>query len=153
MAPDDERLRESLTLAEEAGLQLEFDSIKLRGDVHPNTARLTVRRDGPEVRVTGSSLGAGRILITDIQGYPVEVTGDLPTLFFIANDEPGIVAAASGVLARDGENIATMRASRHRRGGDAIHIYELDEVPSDAAVSAIEALAGVSVARVVDRVT
>ncbi len=153
LAPDDERLRDSLTLAEDMGLVIEFDTVKLRGDVHPNTARLTVERSGSEVTVTGSSLGAGRILITDIDGYPVETSGDLPTLIFIATDEPGIVLAASGVLARDGENIAAMRASRRRRGGDAIHIYELDSVPSAVAVSDIEAIPGVAWARVVDRVT
>ena len=82
LAPDDERLRDALTLAADAGLDIEFDTVKLRGDVHPNTARLSVERLGSEVRITGSSLGAGRILVTDIDGYPVEVSGDLPTLVF-----------------------------------------------------------------------
>jgi L-serine dehydratase len=152
-APDDERLRDALTLAADAGLDIEFDTVKLRGDVHPNTARLTVERSGSGLRITGSSLGAGRILITDIDGYPVEVSGDLPTLVFVATDEPGVVAAASGVLARDGDNIATMRASRRRRGGDAIHIYELDHLPSAVAVTDIKAISGVAWARVVERVT
>lgn len=153
LAPDDERLRDSLGLAEERGLELEFATVKLRGDVHPNTARITVRRGAIERQITASSLGAGRIQVTAIDGYPVEVTGDLPTLVFVATDEPGVVAAASGILARDGENIATMRASRRRRGGDAIHIYELDNVPTDAAIAGIEAIPEVQWAQVIDRVT
>jgi len=153
LVPEDERLRDSLVLARQQGLELEFDTVKLRGDVHPNTARVTVRRDGLERQITASSLGAGRIQVTAIDGYPVEVAGDLPTLVFVAADEPGVVAAASGILARDGENIATMRASRRRRGGDAIHIYELDNVPTAGAVSDIEAIPGVQWAQIVDRVT
>ncbi len=151
--PDDERLRDALALAEQAGLVIDFSTVKLRGEVHPNTARLTVRHDQTEVQVTASSLGAGRIRVTAIDGYPVEVSGDLPTLVFVAADAPGVVAAASGILARDGENIATMRASRRRRGGDAIHIYELDDVPTEAAIQEIERIPGVRWARVVDRVS
>ena len=153
MAPDDERLRDSLELARQQGLELEFATVKLRGDVHPNTARVTVRHGAIERQITASSLGAGRIQVTAIDGYPVDVTGDLPSLVFVATDEPGVVAAASGILARDGENIATMRASRRRRGGDAIHIYELDGVPTDVAIAEIEGIPGVQWAQIIDRVT
>ncbi len=153
LAPDDERLRQGLELARDAGLELEFDSVKLQGDFHPNTVRMTLERGEHRVVVTGSSLGAGRIRVVEIDGYPVDVTGDLPTLVFVATDEPGVVASASGVLARDGENIATMRASRRRRGGDAIHIYQLDDVPSPAAIIEIAKIRGVRWVRVVDRVT
>lgn len=153
LAPDDQRLRDSLGLAKERGLTLEFATVKLRGEAHPNSTRVTIRRNAVERQVVASSIGAGRIQVTAIDGYPVEVTGDLPTLVFVAADEPGVVAAASGILARDGENIATMRASRRRRGGDAIHIYELDNVPSEVAVVDIEAIPGVQWARVIDRVS
>lgn len=153
LAPDDERLRDSLGLADERGLELDFATVKLRGNVHPNTARVTVRRAAIDRQITASSLGAGRIQVTTIDGYPVEVTGDLPTLVFVAADQPGVVAAASSILARDGENIATMRTSRRRRGGDAIHVYQLDNVPTDVAVADIEAIPQVKWARIVDRVT
>src|SRR5262249_22292601 len=42
--PDDQRLRDSLELAEKAGLAIEFTNAKLRGEHHPNTTRITVRR-------------------------------------------------------------------------------------------------------------
>src|SRR5512143_370213 len=124
--PDDERLRESLELAERAGLSISFTNAKLRGDHHPNTARITARRGDQQAVVTGSSLGAGRILITNVDGFPVEVTGALPTLVFVAQDVPGIVASVTSALAQTGENIASMRVSRRQKGGEAIHIYELD---------------------------
>jgi len=153
LAPDDERLRDSLELADERGLELEFATVKLRGDVHPNTARVTVRRAEVERRITASSLGAGRIQVTGIDGYPVDVTGDLPTLVFVAADEPGVAAAASGIMARYQENIATMKVFRRRRGGAAIHVYELDKVPAEAAVEDVAAIPGVQWARILDRVT
>ena len=70
-----------------------------------------------------------------IDGFPVEVTGAYPTLVFVAHDEPGIVAAVSTLLAREGDNIATMRVSRRAKGGQAIHIYELDAPASAGANS------------------
>ena len=151
-APDDERLRDSLTAAETAGVTLEFRNVKLRGDVHPNTTRITVGRQGREATLVGSSLGAGRILVTAIDGFPVEVTGNYVTLVLVANDRPGIVAQAARVLADDGVNLATMRVSRRQKGGDAIHVYELDSMPPEGVIERVAALEAVRTARVVARV-
>ena len=150
--PDDERLRDSLELAEKSGLVIAFSNTKLRGDPHPNTARITVTRGAQEAVVVGSSLGAGRILITSIDGFPVEVTGAYPTLVFVARDEPGIVAHVSTLLAREGDNIATMRVSRRAKGGEAIHIYELDAPASAGALDAMRALPAIRMLRSVQRI-
>ncbi len=150
--PDDERLRESLDLAERAGLALTFQNVKLRGDRHPNTTRITLRRGERQAVVTGSSLGAGRILITEIDGFAVEVTGAFPTLVFIAQDVPGIIAAVSTVLAREGDNIATMKVSRRQKGGAAIHIYELDQPASAQAMEVLRTVPGVSMIRSISRI-
>ena len=128
-APDDERLRESLDLAEGAGVKVTFRNTKLRGARHPNTARITVIRDGLSASLTGSSIGAGRIIVTEIDGFPVEITGAYPTLVLVAADAPGAVAAIAAVLSSAGVNVATLRLSRRRKGGEAIHVYELDSAP------------------------
>jgi L-serine dehydratase len=152
-APDDERLRESLELAQAAGLEINFTNTKLRGDQHPNTTRITVHRGGQNAVVVGSSLGAGRILVTSIDGFPVEITGNYPTLVVVAHDQPGIVALVTQHLAAEGDNVATMRVSRRQKGGDAIHIYELDETASPAALEAIRAHPAVTLVRAIDRVS
>jgi L-serine dehydratase len=152
-APDDERLRESLELAQSAGLEINFTNTKLRGDHHPNTTRITVHRAGQNAVVVGSSLGAGRIQVTSIDGFPVEITGSYPTLVVVAHDEPGIVALITQHLAAEGDNVATMRVSRRQKGGDAIHIYELDEKTSQAALDAIRAHPAVTLVRAIDRVS
>lgn len=150
--PDDQRLRESLELAEKAGMAIGFSNVKLKGDPHPNTARITVVRGEQQAVVTGSSLGAGRVLITNVDGFPVEVTGAYPTLVFVARDEPGIVAAVSTLLAREGDNIASMRVSRRAKGGEAIHIYELDAPASAAAIQAMRAMSAIRMLRSIQRI-
>jgi L-serine dehydratase len=151
-APDDERLRESLDLAEAAGLRITFENVKLRGDHHPNTTRILVQRGDATAQLTGSSLGAGRVLVTQIDGFPVEITGSYATLVIVARDEPGIVASVTQRLAAEGDNVATMRVSRRQKGGDAIHIYELDQPPSEAALAAIRSVPAVRLVREIARV-
>lgn len=151
--PDDERLRQSLELAEQAGMTIEFRNAKLRGEHHPNTTRISVVRAEQKAVVTGSSLGAGRIKITDIDGFGVDITGALPALIFVAMDVPGIVAAVTTALARQGDNIATIKVSRRQKGGDAIHIYELDQPASQGAIEVIRALSAVRQLRAIPRVS
>lgn len=150
--PDDERLRDSLEAAEAAGMKITFDNAKLRGEHHPNTTKITVSREGRTATMIGSSLGAGRILVTAVDGFPVDITGAYTTLVVVAHDEPGIVAQVATALSEQSVNLATMRVSRRQKGGDAIHVYELDSPPHDAAVERIRNLRAVKTIRVVDRV-
>ena len=150
--PDDVRLRESLEAAERTGLAIKFENTKLRGDHHPNTTRITVTREGRSVVMIGSSIGAGRIVVTAIDGFPVDITGTYTTLVVVAHDEPGIVAKLATALAEESVNLATMRVSRRQKGGDAIHIYELDSPPGPPALARIRGLKAVKTLRVVERV-
>ncbi|HET7041540.1 MAG TPA: L-serine ammonia-lyase, iron-sulfur-dependent subunit beta [Gemmatimonadales bacterium] len=151
--PDDERLRGAVDDAAKAGMELTFENTKLRGEHHPNTTRITLTKGPVKVTVIGSSLGAGRVAITEIDGYPVEITGSFPVLVIVAKDQPGIIAAISGALAAEETNISTMRVSRRQKGGDAIHIYELDAPASPSAVEHVRALPAVKHVRAVDRVS
>ena len=69
--------------------------------------------------MVGASLGAGRVLVCEIDGYPVEVTGNYHTIVLVAEDVRGSVARIAGILAENDLNIATLRLTRKQRGGDA----------------------------------
>ena len=133
--PDDERLRTALEIAEREGLDYQFEKTKLgeEGVVHPNTARISVERGDRASVMVGSSLGAGRVLVTEIDGYPVEVTGNYHTIVLVAEDIPGSVARIAGILADHRLNIATLRLTRKERGGDAFMVIEIDDVPDEKA--------------------
>jgi L-serine dehydratase len=150
--PDDERLRDALDIMEREGLDFRFEKTTLADDAHPNTVRLTVERAGQTATVIGSSLGAGRIRLTEIDGYPVELTGNLPTIVLVAADQPGSVARIAGILAEKSVNLATMRLTRKERGGDAFMVIECDEKPGDDARAAIEDLEWVHWVRTLDKV-
>jgi len=153
--PDDERLRTALEIAEREGLDYRFEKTTLgeEGNVHPNTVRITVERGDRSAVMVGSSLGAGRVLVTEIDGYPVEVSGNYNTIVLVAEDIKGSVARIAGVLAEHDLNIATLRLTRKERGGDAFMVIEIDDVPGEAVRDEIRALPWVRWAFRLDKVS
>ena len=153
--PDDERIRDALGIAEREGLDYRFEKTTLgeENEVHPNTVRITLERGDRSSVMVGSSLGAGRVLVTEIDGYPVEVTGSYHTIVLVAEDVRGSVARIATILAEDGVNIATLRLTRKQRGGDAFMVIEVDEQPDEKVRTDIRALSWVRWAFRLDKVS
>ena len=151
--PDDERLREALEIAEREQLDYVFEKTTIADDAHPNTARITLERGDRRAVMTGASLGAGRILVSEINDYAVEVTGAYHTIVLIAEDVKGSVAAIATILAEHGINIANLRLTRSQRGGDAFMVIEVDDLPGEAVRDEIRALPWVRWAFRLDRVS
>ena len=151
--PDDERLRDALEIAQGEGLDYVFEKTTLADDAHPNTARITVERGERKAVMTGASLGAGRVLVTEINGYAVEVSGTYHTIVLIAEDVKGSVAAIATILAEHGINIANLRLTRKQRGGDAFMVIEVDDAPGEPVRDEIRALPWVRWAFRLDKVS
>lgn len=150
--PDDERLRDALGIAEREGLDYQFEKTTIADDAHPNTARIALWRGERHSVMTGASLGAGRVLVTDIDGYPVEVSGSFHTIVLVAEDIPGSIAHIAGILADHEINIANLRLTRKERGGDAFMVIEVDESPSEDVRDGIRGLPWVRWAYRLDKV-
>ena len=134
MLPDDERIRDSLSLAEKQSLAINFQTINIP-DAHPNTALLEVTGiSGKKLSVQGSSVGGGNILITKINGKTVEVTGKTPILLVEYSDIPGQAAAITSVIARYGLNISRMNIERDHKGGTASMCVQLDGLSIDTGI-------------------
>ncbi len=128
--PEDERIREALQIAGDHGLEFSFQTVNLE-EAHPNTAVIyLVGRSGRTARVRGASVGGGNIMISNIDGYQVELTGQYPALITIHHDCPGVITRVTQILAHAAVNIAFMRVSRQNRGETAMMIMELDEEPA-----------------------
>ncbi|MDX2183606.1 MAG: L-serine ammonia-lyase, iron-sulfur-dependent subunit beta [Gemmatimonadaceae bacterium] len=153
--PDDERIRDAVGIAEREGLDYRFEKTTLGEEpaVHPNTVRITVTRGDRESVMVGASLGAGRVLVTDIDGYPVEITGSSHTIVLVAEDVKGSIARIAGMLADNDINIATLRLTRKERGGDAFMVIEVDEQPGLYVRDAIRDLSWVKWAFRLDKVS
>lgn len=150
--PDDERIRTAIQIAEQEGLDYRFDKVSLADNVHPNTVRMSLERGDIKATLTGSSLGAGRVLVTEIDGYPVEISGNFHTIALVAEDKKGSIARITGILAEHDINIATLKLTRKQKGGDAFMVIECDESPGEAVRDEIRDLDWVRWARRLDKV-
>ncbi|HAI21088.1 MAG TPA: L-serine ammonia-lyase, iron-sulfur-dependent, subunit beta, partial [Clostridiales bacterium UBA8153] len=127
MAVDDARLPSVMELAREAGLAVTFAEVDLGPDSHPNTAVFDLSSPGRRpMRLAGASLGGGAVMLTEINGFPASLTGNLDALLVSHVDRPGVIARMCSVLALYDINIAGMRVHRRGRGGEALTVLELD---------------------------
>lgn len=140
MEPDDPNIKNAYQIAREQGVlvSIEFSDAPTE---HPNTARIDITgTSGAHTVVVGVSVGGGNILITEINGLGVELTGEYPTIIVQHRDEPGVIAEISHVLAQLRINIAFMRVFRHGRGEDAYMTIETDEKITDETLQMIQRL-------------
>jgi L-serine dehydratase len=152
MAPDDPRIRRAPERAGQVGLTVSFADADL-GEVHPNTARITLHdADGRRVVVQGSSVGGADVELTHIDDFHVSITGELPVLIVEHHDQPGVIAAVSAVLAEHGVNVASMEVSREMRGARALMVLETDQPVDAATLAQVEAAPAVTGVRVVPAV-
>jgi L-serine dehydratase len=146
----DERIREAYKIADERGIKYAFSDIDLP-DAHENTARLTFKyADKPDFTVEGSSIGGGRIIITEIDGSKTSFNAEAPTIVIRQLDKPGVVNDVSGILAESGINIAVMRLDRDSRGGMANCVIETDANIDENTVSALEHVTNVVSVRAIN---
>lgn len=126
MDPDDERIRDSLDIAAEKGVEIVF-SKGIGSYEHPNTAMVILYGENDAmISVVGASVGGGNILISEINGMKVRVTGQYDTLIVIHEDVPGIVGKVAEFLGNCGINVNNMALSRTNRGGTAVLCIDID---------------------------
>lgn len=132
MEPSDERLKNSIDIAKNSNIEISFHEEE-NDAFHPNTTKIIFHKiDGKKVEVIGSSIGGGNIIITEIDGYTVKLTGDYPTLFIRQNDKKGVISGVTSILTQYDINVATMKVNRRGKGTEASMVIELDSsIPND----------------------
>ena len=146
---DDEAIKQSPAIANARGIAYSFSEIELL-DVHENSVLFTFSHDdGSESKIIGCSIGGGRILVTSIDGVPVELAAEQPTLVIQQRDERGAISGISRVLAAHNNNIAVMRVTRRAKRGVATTVIESDEPITADIVKDLLALEAVLSVRVI----
>ena len=124
--PDDPRIRDAYEYARKSGILVNI-IMSDEPTRHPNTVKIEACDESDHwTEIKGESIGGGNILITEIDHLEVELSGDYPTLIIRHDDEPGVIAEVSHVLAQLHINIACRRVFRHGRGEDAYMCIETD---------------------------
>ncbi len=138
----DERIRDSFILAKQRGVAFSFAETDL-GDHHPNSVKILLHDGGMICSIIGSSIGGGKILISEIDGMALEVGGEYPTIITRHHDEPGVVARVSSILSQYGVNIAFLKVFRQYRAGEASMVIETDQPVGEEILAKLEAVDGI----------
>lgn len=131
---DDLRIRESLELAKQAGIEYHFSVSDVDdNEIHPNTADMEiVGTKGEKLFVRGVSVGGGKVKIVKLNQIDVDFTGEYSTLIVSQTDKPGVVAHITRILSEEKVNIAFMRLFREEKGAKAFTVVESDEkIPAE----------------------
>ena len=138
MSPDDLRLPQSLSIAEETGLIYHFDTAEMP-KCHPNTAIIKLLgENNTEVEIEGASIGGGNILITKLNGMTSAFTGENNTVIVAHNDAPGVIADVASAFACFDVNIGNFRLARPKKGQQAMMTLEIDGEATPQIISMLE---------------
>lgn len=125
---DDERIRDSFSIAQQRGLDFSFSVNEQDTDVHPNTVDIRMENAAREtMTVRGESLGGGKVRISRINGVEVDFTGQYSAVIVVHQDRPGVIAHITKCLTDCNVNIAFLKLFREEKGATAYSIVESDE--------------------------
>jgi L-serine dehydratase len=136
----DERFPQALDLAPRQGLEITFAVERLPDADHPNAVeiRMTSRR-GRRLCLRAESVGGGAVVFTQVEGWPVRLTGDSHEVLAALAREAEL--AVRERLTRDGQAI---EPPTHRARNDQVLLHVRRRSPLEARTRAeVEALPGV----------
>ena len=139
----DERLPQSLKLAEEAGIEIIFHTEDAITE-HPNTVKINLFDEDHQLEVVGISIGGGTIEITELNAFKLKLSGEHPAILVVHQDRFGIISAVTSILSRYEINIGHMEVSRKEKGEMALMVIEVDQKIEDVVIEEIKQLPNVT---------
>lgn len=135
----DQRIPQSLDLAKKEGIDVTFVEEAAITD-HPNTARIKMSDGLKEIEVVGISIGGGKIQITELNGFELNLSGMNPAILVVHNDRFGAIATVTNILMKHLINIGHMEVSRKERGEVALMAIEMDTNIEDDVIEELKTL-------------
>jgi L-serine dehydratase len=139
----DERMPQSLDIAREMGLEVVFRIEEAVMD-HPNTVKINLYNDDNELELVGISIGGGTIEITELNSFPLKLSGEHPAILVVHQDRFGIISAVTNVLSKYEINIGHMEVSRLEKGEMALMVIEVDQNIDEMVIKELQHLSNVS---------
>ena len=139
----DERMPKSLAIAKDLGLEVVFQTEEAVTD-HPNTVKINLYGGDDQLELVGISIGGGTIEITELNSFPLKLSGEHPAILVVHQDRFGIISAVTSVLSKYQINIGHMEVSRLDKGEMALMVIEVDQKIEDLVIEELSNLANVS---------
>lgn len=133
---DDPRIPDSLIHAREKGIEVSFvkeDSIP----DHPNTLDIVLTKGSETMEISAISIGGGVVRITELNGFPLKLSGENPAILIFHKDIYGTIASVAATIASKEINISSMDVSRMGKGDIALMTLETDQPVSQELIDLI----------------
>lgn len=117
LSVDDERIKNIFDMPIAKEIEYEFEFLE-DFNRHPNAVDF-IFEGGLNFTISGDSIGAGEIVITNINNFSVNLDGKYNTILLVYNDKPGVISRVTGLIQADNVNIASLHCDRSGKGKDA----------------------------------
>lgn len=124
MSVDDVRIKNIFELPVAKEIEYEFEFLE-DFNRHPNAVDF-IFEGAQKMFISGDSVGAGNVRITNINGFSVNLSGEYNSLIVVYKDRPGMLSKVSGLIQNEGVNIASLTCDRTAKGEDATMCVCLD---------------------------
>lgn len=133
---DDPRIPDSLVTSMELGIDVTFIKEEAIPE-HPNTLKITMTKGDDKLDLAAISIGGGVVRITELNGFPLKLSGENPAILVFHKDVYGTIAGVASNLAMNKINISGMNVSRVEKGDVALMTIETDQPVSKNLINAI----------------
>ncbi len=113
-------------IAEQRGISItEIKSSNSK--VYSSLITLRVKKDNTIKELSGTVFNEHDLRIVNINNYEIDVNPEGILLLTTHTDQPGVVGKVGTLLGKNQINIASMQLGRHRAGGRAIMVLNIDQ--------------------------
>ena len=112
--------------SDQAGAYQTLISLTVKTENQTRSIRGTLFNDEPRV--------------VEIKAIPIDAKLGPNMIYITNNDKPGLIGNLGSILGNAGLNIATFHLGRAEEGGDAIALIEVDGMPPNDVISALQGL-------------
>lgn len=133
---DDTRIRDVFNSPEIKNIEYHFEFLN-DFNRHPNAVDF-IFEGTQKMVISGNSIGAGNVLITNINNFSVNLSGEYNSLVLVYKDKSGILSKVSGIIQNENINIAELIIERSAKGEEASMCISLDSALNYSIVQKIK---------------
>lgn len=142
---DDVRIKNIFDLPEASEIEYKFEFLE-DFNRHPNAVDF-IFEGNQKMTISGNSVGAGNVKITNINDFSVELTGEYNSLVVIYKDRLGVLSKVSGLIQTEGINIASLTCERMAKGEEASMCVCLDSALNYSLIEKIKKIEDIYLVR------
>lgn len=151
----DPRIKDAFAYAKKKGIEYEFIVDDLGISYHPNTVKMVLQKGNRKMKIIGSSIGGGNIVVRKIDEFEVDLTSAAGKSFSIMishNDDINALSQVMNILAEKKINVSNMQSTRILKGGKVLTIISLDKGLTLKEVLSMEKIKGIIFVRSLNKI-